>query len=172
MNFCCPSPHGEGGLKSARWGIFQFSCRPSPHGEGGLKSVDSGSHFDVHRSLPTRGGWIEIRNGSSCTRPRPGPSPHGEGGLKYLHDCGRTRLLECPSPHGEGGLKFQVKEHRSENKIVSLPTRGGWIEIPGGVGTGTGLHESLPTRGGWIEMRIRPSFHPQTTVPPHTGRVD
>ena len=59
-----------------------------------------------YTSLPTRGGWIEIR---SCRR---------SAGSVYR-----------PSPHGEGGLKFMMQRRKSRN-MQSLPTRGGWIEMP------------------------------------------
>ena len=99
-----------------------------------------------------------------------------------------------PSPHGEGGLKytFQMKRRRAS---VSLPTRGGWIEMTdiktsktptgcpsphgegglklGGIIKAGAVILSLPTRGGWIEMDHLPgpgSICPG--VPPHTGRVD
>ena len=77
---------------------------------------------------------------------------------------------------------------------MSLPTRGGWIEItlvegarvvaerPSPHGEGglklllsascCGTFTSLPTRGGWIEIEKRGQQRPTLTVPPHTGRVD
>ena len=88
VNFCCPSPHGEGGLKSQIGkrvytslgpsphgeGGLKFSnavdCiinqgRPSPHGEGGLKSRAGVSRHPVPPSLPTRGGWIEMTSSAT-----------------------------------------------------------------------------------------------------------
>ena len=78
-------------------------------------------------SLPTRGGWIEIRR--------------------------RQRTLglrRSPSPHGEGGLKWDKEEIRVAVKM-SLPTRGGWIEISARLTPFSPL-PSLPTRGEWIEI--------------------
>ena len=55
---------------------------------------------------------------------------------------------------------------------VSLPTRGGWIEIPSRSLKFMTIW-SLPTRGGWIEMVCRISYlNPHSLVPPHTGKVD
>ena len=79
-----PSPHGEGGLKYTRRTSPRSRWCPSPHGEGGLKSEGGAQrHEQSDRSLPTRGGWIEIR---------------------YLFKNGYGGI-QCPSPHGEGGLK-------------------------------------------------------------------
>ena len=98
---------------------------PSPHGEGGLKLIGE-----------------KLLGYNEC------PSPHGEGGLKLIGD----KLLgynECPSPHGEGGLKFS-------GIIATLPVK-----------------LSLPTRGGWIEMYVSDYLIALAgRVPPHTGRVD
>ena len=33
-----------------------------------------------------------------------------------------------PSPHGEGGLKYPERK-RQQQRLQSLPARGGWIEI-------------------------------------------
>ena len=56
-----------------------------------------------------------------------------------------------PSPHGEGGLKY-VLNVRLSGTQMSLPTRGGWIEIDDNGRVCWEDHRSLPTRGGWIEM--------------------
>ena len=47
-------------------------------------------------------------------------------------------ILNGPSPHGEGGLKCQLHVDPSRD-VVSLPTRGGWIEITAGPGSPLGL---------------------------------
>ena len=57
-----------------------------------------------------------------------GPSPHGEGGLKYPSQDTGLGDAERPSPHGEGGLKFLWPNYNAKG-TMSLPTRGGWIEI-------------------------------------------
>ena len=58
-----PSPHGEGGLKSTPAApVAAPAAGPSPHGEGGLKCLAIMMMAGiVLTSLPTRGGWIEIR---------------------------------------------------------------------------------------------------------------
>ena len=65
------------------WTIWYMQWSPSPHGEGGLKSALTGSLAGRARSLPTRGGWIEIRCNHKLTEWKECPSPHGEGGLKW-----------------------------------------------------------------------------------------
>ena len=54
----------------------------------------------------------------------------------------------CPSPHGEGGLK-------SSSSFFSVLAA-----------------LSLPTRGGWIEMRVFTMVLPLSFVPPLAGWVD
>ena len=69
-----PSPHGEGGLKFAGGGVHPLDVRPSPHGEGGLKFRCTVASGTMARSLPTRGGWIEIgesMNGNRVERVPP-----------------------------------------------------------------------------------------------------
>ena len=77
-----PSPHGEGGLKSDGVPGVPACQGPSPHGEGGLKSTGSIAGRTRRRSLPTRGGWIEIPHAGETGNKYGRPSPHGEGGLK------------------------------------------------------------------------------------------
>ena len=83
----------------------------------------------LFRSLPTRGGWIEIKI-ALCS----------------------IEALSSPSPHGEGGLKFK-KTSLAIQADSSLPTRGGWIEISTRLNQRKGYDWSLPTRGGWIEIK-------------------
>ena len=52
------------------------------------------------------------------------------------------------SPHGERGLKYDLVK-TIHTKVVSLPTRGAWIEMLPPVSTGSGA-----------------------IVAPHTGSVD
>ena len=146
------------------------------------------------RSLPTRGGWIEIRMGNEDARKSGRPSPHGEGGLKYdvlavVGQCNRSL------PTRGGWIEMILVIHMSTCSGMSLPTRGGWIEtsftvrmgdctVPGPSPHGEGglkLREcklqigrgtSLPTRGGWIETLDARENLPAVRVPPHTGRVD
>ena len=102
--------------------------RPSPHGEGGLKLIFYKYFTKNQKSLPTRGGWIETYPYGNTFDETVGPSPHGEGGLKH---AGRPPWAELPrpSPHGEGGLKH-TWEPVIYPALLSLPTRGGWIETP------------------------------------------
>ena len=64
------------------------------------------------------------------------------------HSERRCCCIVRPSPHGEGGLKCGT---------LDLETRA---------------DVSLPTRGGWIEIVTAASATAVTAVPPHTGRVD
>ena len=54
------------------------------------------------------------------------------------------------SPHGERGLK-SIQVDTCHAYVLSLPTRGAWIEIVQKVAK-IGKSESLPTRGAWIEI--------------------
>ena len=56
---------------------------PSPHGEGGLKLANGVTMDGKEKSLPSRGGWIEITDFGNAIGNGKGPSPHGEGGLKF-----------------------------------------------------------------------------------------
>ena len=57
-------------------------------------------------------------------------------------------MLNRPSPHGEGGLKSELPKEENDETM------------------------SLPTRGGWIEIADRDDVLRNGSVPPHTGRVD
>ena len=77
VNLCCPSPHGEGGLKWWDPGGRRTVISPSPHGEGGLKLILLASFLPALLSLPAWGGWIEIAvirhlGGGSDVPPRMG----------------------------------------------------------------------------------------------------
>ena len=76
-----------------------------------------------------------------------------------------------PSPHGEGGLKFTEKFTEQQLREVSLPPRGGWIEIAGRM-IRVQIFPSLPPRGGWIEISMYLASAELEYVPPPTGRVD
>ena len=52
---------------TSRVAFARFSC-PSPHGEGGLKSSASGQTSSGSESLPAWGGWIEIQPGGGTYR--------------------------------------------------------------------------------------------------------
>ena len=114
-------------MKYAIYTWILVPLRPSPHGEGGLKSallLHGGGGFT---SLPAWGGWIEIKMPVGAPLLIRGPSPHGEGGLKWMA-ASRFALKSRPSPHGEGGLKLQGKD--GEKCICkSLPAWGGGIKI-------------------------------------------
>ena len=144
-------------------------------------------------SLPTRGGWIEIRLTYSSACSRPSPSPHGEGGLKCAFCpslcAGWTSLptrggwieirknemalpeISCPSPHGEGGLKYQALIRLYWHYLSPSPHgEGGLKLLP--MQRLCKIPPSLPTRGGWIEMKMYSTISEVAGVPPHTGRVD
>ena len=74
------------------------------------------------------------------------------------------------SPHGERGLKFRVILV-GEVSVMSLPSRGAWIEIYGNT-RGRCWLWSLPSRGAWIEIPRRPPSMLWITVAPLTGSVD
>ena len=76
------------------------------------------------------------------------PSPHGEGGLKSNIHAPIEKWAKGPSPHGEGGLKCKLKDLRGAERL------------------------SLPARGGWIEIIQRRRSEMTKDVPPRTGRVD
>ncbi len=78
------------------------------------------------------------------------PSPHGEGGLKLVPLAIVGVKANSPSPHGEGGLKF-ASPLAILGFLLSLPSRGGWIEILDEARTKSEV-KSLPSRGGWIEI--------------------
>jgi len=143
--------------------------RRSPHGERGLKPGQPYPRLVPIESLPTRGAWIETGTRLiSCIVWR-SRSPHGERGLKLANrhhhpvhqrrsphgERGLKRCKSAPprlwvrrSPHGERGLK-PTPHSGDTTPLMSLPTRGAWIETP------------LPLlgRGGPL-------------VAPHTGSVD
>ena len=75
-----------------------------------------------------------------------------------------------PSPHGEGGLKWCLA-HDNDRTIMSLPARGGWIEMRSLFSFSLTML-SLPARGGWIEISFTLTGIHWKTVPPRTGRVD
>ena len=97
------------------------------------------------------------------------------------------------SPHGERGLKY-FADLRYCRWILSLPTRGAWIEMEENLPTilrgecrsphgERGLKcdirkdhakviKSLPTRGAWIEILIFLICLRSCMVAPHTGSVD
>ncbi len=103
----------------------------------------------VHRSLLSRGAWIEI---SRCDKISIRPlrrSSHEERGLKYPTMCILQRL-QSRSSHEERGLKYKLVlepddfDSRSSHEerglklrrlvrqrlyLVSLLSRGAWIEI-------------------------------------------
>ena len=78
------SPQGECGLKFLPSGLRRGPrTGHSPQGECGLKY---GQHQEDSnrepKSLPARGVWIEINNGSENVEDEDGHSPQGECGLK------------------------------------------------------------------------------------------
>ena len=147
------SPHGERGLKSLHGFIPRHDgCCRSPHGERGLKFFIFYHLGKLTLSLPTRGAWIEIPSGgwsigTIASLPTRGAwieiavhgaevavalrrSPHGERGLKFRDHRDKHHHLRR-SPHGERGLKSSNLRFKQASALVSLPTRGAWIEIAG-----------------------------------------
>ena len=53
---------------------------------------------NTEKSLPTRGGWIEIRTVRNGFGSAVSPSPHGEGGLKY-YKAGAPTVSDHVPPH-------------------------------------------------------------------------
>ena len=104
-------------------------------------------------SLPTRGGWIEIRKPLAHKGFKAPSLPTRGGWIEMGRRTPGVPGVAGPSPHGEGGLK-SLWDHRYPAGKASLPTRGGWIEMrhvwPRVGQRGT----SLPTRGGWIETEM------------------
>ena len=146
------SPHGERGLKPCPpfphtwthkslpsrgawietltlWTVPSIARR-SPHGERGLKHVFKHSSRPNSGSLPSRGAWIETYPIAAVRLVAGGRSPHGERGLKPILMAAISTARICRSPHGERGLKH-IYHRRGKPIIVSLPSRGAWIETAG-----------------------------------------
>ena len=60
-------------------------------------------------------------------------------------------IVLCLSPHGESGLK-SILILLIFVYILSLPTRGEWVEIPRVCSVDIAVDMSLPTRGEWVEI--------------------
>ena len=56
-------------------------------------------------------------------------------------------------------------------KLVSLPARGAWIEIPGPA-VPFAWRRSLPARGAWIEILSKSRLDFSSAVAPRKGSVD
>ena len=83
-------------------------------------------HETALPSLPSRGAWIEI-SVLLHKKSRRRRSPHGERGLKLIAEPLITNETGR-SPHGERGLKW-LGDLDDESGVMSLPSRGAWIEI-------------------------------------------
>ena len=109
-----------------------------------------------------------------------------------MHDC-RIEAVVSRSPRGERGLK-SVGVVVAIIGMMSLPSRGAWIEIPPGE---TGVEDilgrsprgerglkselffaivrkirSLPSRGAWIEIHEKRETAHVVKVAPLAGSVD
>ena len=138
-------------------------------------------------SLPSRGAWIEILDGPGINQAFLRRSPPGERGLKSALPVGCLDYSPCRSPPGERGLKCRWVG-LLRRPVLSLPSRGAWIEIcmlnampygkqsrspPGERGLKCSATNpklapemSLPSRGAWIEMRISwPCFTRRRSLP-------
>ncbi len=73
-------------------------------------------------------------------------SPHGERGLKSQVEIAAELDMERRSPHGERGLKWAISKALNQT-WESLPTRGAWIEIKGGIATPVDPHKVAPHTG-------------------------
>ena len=81
-------------------------CR-SPHGERGLKYARFEQPDTVIASLSSWRAWIEMWTSQPAAPWCLSRSPHGERGLKYQRGDQHRRELRR-SPHGERGLKCRV----------------------------------------------------------------
>ena len=78
----------------------------------------------------------------------------------------------CPSPCGEGGLKSGGDHTMGGVPQMSLPVRGGWIEIVDGkTVNGKSASPSPCGEGGLKSLRATFS-RSRIVVPPRAGRVD
>ena len=95
----------------------QSVSRRSPHGERGLKyNGDGQGQVGIHKSLPSRGAWIEILPYRLVDMGEAGRSPHGERGLKFPdYECYRA-LREGRSPPGERGRQPAELNHSTGNR--------------------------------------------------------
>ena len=97
---------------------------PSPHGEGGLKSALYGGSADEVASLPAWGGWIEISK-ALVIKDKKSPPPHGEGGLKYFYAMLLADL--CPSLPAWGGW-IEIVLKPATGYISFVPPRMGRVD--------------------------------------------
>jgi hypothetical protein len=125
-DFTRPSPHGEGGLKLLHRIQFSASANgPSPHGEGGLKFRGITRIEEDVKSLPARGGWIE---------------------MQVVYSFAVDVLASLPA---RGGWIEMTKPPPLALYAWSLPARGGWIEIALRRGL---MHKlSVPPRTGRVD---------------------
>ena len=119
-------------------------------------------------SLPPRGAWIEI---SSCTRRGSLWSslpPRGAWIEICRGPCGSSDP-GCRSPHGERGLKSRWRSAH-QTTPWSLPPRGAWIEMLMAAKWSMPW-VSLPPRGAWIEIWwTSPAIMPTSRRSPHGER--
>ena len=191
--FLSRSPQGERGLKSPFYIFRPPAVGRSPHGERGLKLDIVDTELSLHRSLPSRGAWIEIGDDSKIASTKISRSPHGERGLKSALGCSYPptttslpsrgawiEICSCRrqkppgpgrSPHGERGLKF-LPFGSSSGLAASLPSRGAWIEIAVGtamtaVGGSRSPHGERGLKSDFIQRVVS-----SDSVAPLTGSVD
>ena len=126
--------------------------------------------FQVSKSLPSRGAWIEIRHWDKSSVCRYRRSPHGERGLKYQHPA-KVCQGDGRSPHGERGLKLAMWLERYGDARGRSPhgERGLKSFLPVWP---VGQPMSLPSRGAWIEIWVSLGDSQIQRVAPLTGSVD
>ena len=145
------------------------------------------------KSLPARGGWIEIQIQKYSNNPK--KSLPARGGWIEISIRIHTSRLKLSLPARGGWIEIGTARFPPADERRSLPARGGWIEISGSVRqqlngiSGPSPHgegglkslrhlpqrrrnTSLPARGGWIEIVEKPFSFASAFVPPRTGRVD
>ena len=125
-------------------------------------------------SLPTRGAWIEILDGSRTARRALTVAPHAGSVDRNLSTLPRKAVKTRVAPHAGSVDRNSCTWRLCFARVESLPTRGAWIEImkcqvkkysglvaphAGSVDRNVNLRvmdgsksSSLPTRGAWIEI--------------------
>ena len=70
------------------------------------------------------------------------------------------------------GAWVEIPTAGSKNqKRLSLPVRGAWVEILDNMFGDLGIHRSLPVRGAWVEIAIRRLSSQVQNVAPRAGSV-
>ena len=97
-------------------------------------------------------------------------SPRGGRGLK-LSGASFFAAMRGRSPRGGRGLKLSHKLAHGNNPVLSLPSRGAWIETDT-ISNFLSCSSSLPSRGAWIETINESLKADKEIVAPLAGGVD